>query len=174
MAGKPVLLVIDMQVNLLERSVMGKEELIHNVNQITGAFADAGLPIFYIRHTNKSFLMEGTDGWRLDPRILHIEAGTAFNKSHSSVFKEKAFGKMLQEIGAKTLVLTGLVTNGCVQAACADALENGYGTVVISDGHSTFHKDAASLVPQWNAKFAEMGARVMTTEEFLEGDLSCT
>ncbi len=167
MAERTGLLVIDMQKELLARPVFHKQALLENVNRLIARFREAKEPVFFIRHTNNSFLKEGTDGWQLDPGLSPLNAGPVLNKTQSSVFKEKAFRLLLEESGVRTLVITGLVSNGCVQSACTDALKQGYSVTLIKDAHSTFHKDAEKVIALWNAKLEQLGARLVTTEEYL-------
>ena len=58
------------------------------------------------------------------------------------------------------MIVTGLVTHGCVKATCLGALELGYAVVLAEDGHSSYSKDAARLVEEWNRKLGEAGAKV--------------
>jgi nicotinamidase-related amidase len=62
-------------------------------------------------------------------------------------------------------VLTGLITHSCVKATCKGALERGYEVVLVEDGHSTYRKEAATLIETWNQKLAEMGAMVQKVGE---------
>lgn len=163
------LLVIDMQRELLTRPVFRKQDLIENVNCLIARFHEANEPVFMVRHANDSFLKAGSDGWQLDPGLSFGDTDTCVDKMHSSVFKEKGFKSLLEEAGVTTLVVTGLVSNGCVQAACTDAIKHGYSVVLVSDAHSTFHKQAEKVIADWNQKLEEQGARVITTAQFLAG-----
>jgi nicotinamidase-related amidase len=64
-----------------------------------------------------------------------------------------------------TVVVTGLVTHGCVQAGCLDAHRLGYRVILPRDGHSNFNRQAAKLVDEWNAKLAEQGIAVIPADE---------
>ena len=39
-------------------------------------------------------------------------------------------------MGVKKLIITGLLTHGCVKGACLDAKKLGYEVVLVEDGHS--------------------------------------
>lgn len=96
------------------------------------------------------------------------ETDIILDKEHSSVFKENAFQSMLDDKHIDNIVITGLVTNGCVQAACTDGIKLGYSINLISDAHSTFHNDADQLIKEWNQKLQSEGIHVMTTDEYLK------
>ena len=52
-------------------------------------------------------------------------------------------------------------------AACTDALKLGYGTTLAYDAHSTFHKEAPKLIPEWNTRLSAAGAWVVAAEKCL-------
>ena len=136
------LLVIDMQAGLLQRDVFKKQELLDNTNALIAKFNDCNQPVFLIRHTNESFSKINTDEWQVDNRILQTGVEILFSKSHSSVFKEKKFVEILQEMNVGRIVVCGLVTNGCVQTVCLDGLKLGFEVFLADGAHSTWHKDA--------------------------------
>ena len=154
------LLVIDMQAGLLQRDVFKKQELIDNTNALIAKFNERSQPVFLIRHTNKSFSKINTDEWQVDNRILQTGVEILFNKSHSSVFKEKEFTKMLREMKISGIVICGLVINGCVQIACLDGLKLGLEVFLADGAHSTWHKDAENLISDWNRRLAAEGVKI--------------
>ena len=167
MENTQALMVIDMQYGLLQRNVFNKQQLIDNVNALLDFFHNRGKPVFLIRHTNTSFSAENTDNWQIDSNIKRADSDILLNKTHSSVFKEKQFLPLLQENNITSVVITGLVSNGCVKAACLDARVNGLNVTLISDGHSTFHKEGENMVDYWNKYLHDEGIQVITTANFL-------
>ena len=166
--GITALLVIDMQYGLLQRNVFNKQQLIKNVNSLLDFFHNREKPVFLIRHTNTSFSAENTDNWQIDSNIKRADSDILLNKTHSSVFKEKQFLPLLQKNNITTVVVTGLVSNGCVKAACLDAKLNGLNITLISDGHSTFHKEGEGMVNYWNEYLHDEGIQVIITADFLK------
>lgn len=67
----------------------------------------------------------------------------------------------LADRGVGRVVVTGLVTHGCVKATCLGGLELGYEVVLAKDGHSSYSKEAARLIEEWNRKLGEAGAQVV-------------
>jgi nicotinamidase-related amidase len=61
--------------------------------------------------------------------------------------------------------MTGLVTHGCVKATCLGAIEEGYKVVLVSDGHSSYSKDAAQLIEKWNQAIGEKGADLIEAQK---------
>jgi nicotinamidase-related amidase len=62
------------------------------------------------------------------------------------------------------LVITGLATQGCVLANCLGAFASGYLAVLVQDGHSNYHRQAASISTEWNQKLADEHIVVLPAE----------
>lgn len=161
------LLVIDVQKELFAKStpIYRAEELLDNICLLTRKAHEANVPVFYVRHTNDSFLAEGTDGWQLHARIQPEGTDTIFQKKHGSAFEKTDLGKELETRNVGTVVLTGLVTHGCVKATCLDACQLGYRVILVADGHSSYHKKAGALIEEWNQKLSAAGAEVIPTQQ---------
>lgn len=165
-----VLLVIDMQHGLLQREIFNKQALIENVNSLLDCFHSENRPVFLIRHANSSFLKANSDEWQIYNKLNVTDTDILIDKSHSSVFKEREFLSSLRDKDAKSVIIVGLVSNGCVQAACLDAKKNGYSVILIRDAHSTFHKDAANVIMDWNMRLKNEGVELLSTNEFITVD----
>jgi nicotinamidase-related amidase len=76
-------------------------------------------------------------------------------KQHPSALEGTGLGKELADRGVNTLVVTGLVTHGCVKATCLDAVRLGYRVILVKDGHSSFHRQAGKLIDEWNEKLSQ-------------------
>jgi nicotinamidase-related amidase len=63
------------------------------------------------------------------------------------------------------LVITGLVTHGCVKATCIGAKDLGYKVVLVRDGHSNYRKDAAKIIEEWNQRLGDGGVELLSTHE---------
>ena len=161
------LLVIDVQQALFERStpVYRAAELLQQINALIARARDAGAPIVFVQHANKSFLQEGSAGWQLHPDLARQAGDLIVYKVHGSAFQETALQQALDARAVDTLVVTGLVSEGCVRATCLAGHALGYHVVLVRDGHSSFHKQAAARIDEWNAKLAEQGLEVVPTAE---------
>jgi nicotinamidase-related amidase len=160
------LLVIDVQKGLFKKStpVYKAEQLLENINALIRRAGRAGAPVLYIQHANK-MLVEGTDDWELHPEIERLQTGVAIHKRHGSAFKDTNLREELESRGVRRVVITGLVTHGCVRATCIGAKSQGYEVVLVKDGHSSFSKQAAKLIAEWNEKLSEGTVELRVTEE---------
>lgn len=161
------LVIIDMQKALFKKKtpVYQEAELITHINQLICKAAEVHAPVVMVRHCNDSFLKEGTPDWQVTDNLSFPEDAIWLNKQHASCFQGTGLLEMLKERNVDIVVVAGLVSNGCVQASSLDALKLGLQVILVSDGHSTFAKEAASIVGEWNKKILAAGARLQETAE---------
>ncbi len=164
------LLLIDVQVDLFHKShpIYHADMLLENLRSLIQNAHIAGAPVIYLQHANKQ-LVKGTSGWQIHPSVSPAAADLVFDKTHGSAFIDTPLHAHLAEQGVDTLVVAGLVTHGCVRATCLDALQHGYRVILAEDGHSSYSKDAAQLVDEWNVKLAGLGVLPMPSREIQFG-----
>jgi nicotinamidase-related amidase len=56
-----------------------------------------------------------------------------FSKTSASVFSSTAIESVLRRMGIEHLVITGLVTDGCVELSARDACDRGFSVTLVSD-----------------------------------------
>jgi aminoglycoside 6'-N-acetyltransferase len=161
------LIVIDMQRSLFQKKLYNSEQLIANINLLLAGFHRVNKPVFLFRHANGSFLKSGNNDWQIHAALQQTESDIVLDKTHSSVFKETVFTNLLTSKKIRSIVITGLVSNGCIKVACTDAKNLGIKTTLVSDGHSTWHKDAENIIAECNTNMAKIGIRVLPTHEVL-------
>ncbi len=161
------LLVIDVQLGMFHKStpVYHSDEMLRNINMLIDRAHQAGAAVIFVQHCDARSLVKGTPDWQLHPE-LHFRAGDdTLEKQHSNAFEVTDLDKALKSKGITSLVITGMVTHGCVKNTCLGAVLLRYKTVLVEDGHSSFSKDAESLIEQWNAKLRDQGVIVAPSGE---------
>ena len=161
------LLVIDVQKGLFHRvhPIYKAEELLENINSLVNRCHENGVPVYYIQHSNKSSLVEGSEAWELHPEIQPEDADVIIHKRYGSAFQDTPLAEELTKKGVSIIVITGLVTHGCVRATCLGALDLGYKVILVADGHSNFNKNATKYIKKWNKVLQRNGAELLMTEE---------
>jgi nicotinamidase-related amidase len=152
------LIIIDVQKGLFEKAtpVYNADTLIDNLCLLIDRAHQANAPVIFLQHANEKIRMaQGSDAWRLHPRLQPVETDRIIPKQHGSAFEETALAKELEILGVQRLVVTGLVTHGCVQATCQDAHKRGYQVILVKDGHSSYNKQAKELIEEWNQKLSQ-------------------
>jgi nicotinamidase/pyrazinamidase len=177
------LLIIDAQVDFLpggSLAVAGGDKVIAPLNRSIQRFIACGLPIVATRDwhppDHSSFSPQGgpwpphcvagtpgaafAPGLRLPPGAQIVSKGTAADRDAYSAFTTPRLGWMLHAAGATHIVVGGLATDYCVLQTVLDALELGFGVVVLRDAVA-----AVDLQPgdgeRALARMAAAGARIV-------------
>lgn len=161
------LLIIDVQQVLFEKKtpIHHADKLLQNINTLIQQAREANAPVVFIQHENASFLAKDTPGWQLHTALSPAAGDLRIHKQHGSAFQDTPLQAELDARDIKTLIVTGLVSEGCVRATCLAAHELGYHVVLVQDGHSSFHKQAAARIVEWNEKLGEKGVDVVPTQD---------
>ena len=157
------LLVIDVQNGLFSKPtpIYKAQQLLENINSLRDQFIQNGAAVFFIQHSNLKLLVKESENWQLHPQLQIGEADTIIHKTHGDAFVETNLKEELDSRGIKTIVVTGLVTNGCVRATSIGGHDLGYRVVLVQDGHSTYIKTAAKLIKEWNQTLGQEIAEVV-------------
>jgi nicotinamidase-related amidase len=161
------LLVIDVQQGLFRKStkLYKADELLATINALVERAHAAGAPVFYIQHSSEKVLPYGSEDWQLHPALHFSGADRVLHKLQGNAFEGTKLGGELSALGIGSVVVTGLVTHGCVKATCIGAHELGYRVILVADGHSSYSKDAAKLIEEWNEKLSHDIVEVRTERE---------
>jgi len=160
------LLVIDIQKGLFEKStpIYEAKQVLENINTLIIKARREGVPVIFIQHSNKNTLLKGSDAWQLHPEIQPLDDEGIIYKLHGNAFKGTSLHDKLEKRNVSVLIITGLVTHGCVKATSLGAIDKGYKVMLVSDGHSNFSKDAPQLIEKWNQAICEKGAELIGTQ----------
>jgi nicotinamidase-related amidase len=118
-----------------------------------------------VQHSSEKILPNGSEGWQLHPRLRPLKKDRIIHKHHGSAFQDTPLGEELEALRIRRLVVMGLVSHGCVQATCGDANHRGYQVTLVSDGHSSFHRQAAKIIEQCNQRLSDGIVQLKPTRE---------
>jgi len=85
-------------------------------------------------------------------------------KMTSSAFTSTSLNLTLRNMGIDTLIVCGVITNGCVESTVRDGRDLGYQAIVVSDACATWTRDSHQRALRF---MAGSFANVRTTEEVL-------
>lgn len=161
------LLVIDVQRELFNRStpIYKANELLDTLAGLIAAAHAAGAAVVYVQHNNKSILARGTPGWELHERLSPRAEELVIQKEHGNAFEATPLKAELEKVGVKTVLVSGLVTHGCVKASSMGALAEGYRVVVVQGAHSNYHKKAGQVIAETEAELAAAGVELIAAGE---------
>jgi nicotinamidase-related amidase len=133
-----VLLVIDVQQALVD--YLDAERRSNFLATLSGLIARAregGVPLAYVRHNDEE-LVPGTAGWEIAREIGPRAGEPIVDKTFRDSFRETNLENVLQELGAKRLVVCGMQTEYCVDATTREAERRGYRVTLVGDGTATY------------------------------------
>jgi nicotinamidase-related amidase/GNAT superfamily N-acetyltransferase len=151
------LLVIDVQQGLFQKStpIYQADRLIANIQLLLRHAHQAEAPVFFIQHSTDKVLVRHTPGWHFHHRVQPLGDDQVIEKHAGSCFDGTGLQAELDALGVRRIVVCGLVTHGCVKAACQDGHALGYEVVLAQDAHSNYSKDAPSIIEKWNAALSQ-------------------
>jgi nicotinamidase-related amidase len=141
-----------------------------NAGKILAAFRAEGKPVIHVRH-------DAEPGGSIHASVAPIEGEKVFTKSEVSCFNGTQLLAYLKEIGVERLVIAGMQTHMCLEAAVRAAHDLGFEVTVISDACATrdlTYGDrtvpAADVQASTLATLDRIYAKVVDTETFLGGE----
>jgi len=129
---------------------------VPNMQRLQKAARDAGVEVMYA--TIESLTKDGRDR-SLDYKItgFHVPKGSwdgkvidelapgedeiVLPKTSSSVFVSTHIDYILRNLGVKQLVISGLVTDQCIESAVRDACDLGYLVTLVPDACATYSQE---------------------------------
>jgi len=167
--GKTALLVIDVQRALFTRPnpIYKANQLIEAINLIVDRSHLFGVKIIYVQHANQSFLKEGTEGWQFHPGLTRGEGDSQIQKKQGNAFLDTQLQSELEVRGIQNLLITGLVTQGCIKATCLGGLERGYRIFLVEDGHSNYNQEAAAVIEKCQKELELAGAEIVSVDRIV-------
>ena len=161
------LLVIDVQMALFSRPtpIYKAYDLLRNINSLVEMFQLSNALVVYIQHSNNKMLIKDSDGWQFHPDLNIKETDPIIHKIHGNAFKETNLKQTLESRGIEDIVITGLVTQGCVKATSIGGKELGYRVILIEDGHSNYSKEAPKIIEKWNLKLGKEQVELFSVDE---------
>jgi nicotinamidase-related amidase len=161
------LLIIDVQRDLFEKStpVYRGDPVLKNVNALVDRAHAAGAPVFYVQHSTKTTLLESSSGWQLHPALKPRKTDHLIRKHHGNAFEDTCLKDDLDILHVSTVVVVGLITDGCVQATCKGAHALGYDVTLAQDAHSTNSAGSEQIIDKWNTKLSQGVVRLQATAD---------
>lgn len=168
--SKTALLIIDIQ-NFYYPG--GKWELENpqpagkNAAKLLGYFREEGQLTVHIRHNTQP-------GFEIHPDVLPLEGEKVITKNHVNSFRETDLLPFLQENNIQKLVICGMMTHMCVEAATRAGADLGFQVTLIADACATkaleYKGNVTEAKDVHNAVLSAMQdsyAKVVNTNDFL-------
>lgn len=178
------LLIIDVQNDYFPGGKMTlekSEQAAENIRKVLDYFRNNHLPVIHIQHisTNEgaTFFLSDTDGVKINNWVLPKENEKIITKHFPNSFRETDLLNYLQSKKIKSLVITGMMTDVCVESTIRAAFDFGFSNTVIGDATATRNRElngevlkAEEVQRSFLAGISALGnlyAQVINAKEFL-------
>lgn len=180
------LLIIDVQNDYFPGGKMtleGAEQAGKNIKQVLEYFRKNNLPVIHIHHiaTNEgaTFFLPGTSGAEIHPLVTPLINEKIIEKHFPNSFRETDLLKYLQSENIKNLVITGMMTDVCVESTARAAFDYNFNSTIIGDATATKDRElygevvkAVEVQRSFLAGISALGnlyTRIVNTQNFLQG-----
>ncbi len=143
-----------------------------NAGKVLAAFRSAGLPVVHVRH-------DFEPGGSIHATVAPIEGERVFTKTEVSCFNGTRVLDHLRELGVEKLVIVGMQTHMCLEAATRAAHDLGFEVTVVGDACATRDLEhgghtvaAADVHASTLATLDRTYAKVLKTADFLESSMT--
>jgi nicotinamidase-related amidase len=145
------LLIVDVQQALFERpvAVHRSDELLETIRGLVDRAHEARGPVAYIQHCSE-MMVRGSDAWRLHGGLRPEEGDLMIEKTQGDAFEGTGLDAELRARSVSRVIVTGLITHGCIAATCLGGSARGYDVILVADGHSNCDREAAQVIAEWN------------------------
>lgn len=84
----------------------------------------------------------GNPAYAIRKEIEPLPDETVVNKTTFGAFNSSSIEQVLRELRVKTLVITGISTNCCVETTARDAADRGFSCVIVDEGTADYDEEA--------------------------------
>lgn len=168
------LLVVDVQDSFKHEGRWERRsnpDFQQNVDRLLSAWRDAGLPVFFILHTDSDPGFRRTDPeFRLMDFLGRRDDEPLLVKNTRNSFTSTDLQSRLDALGIKRLVIAGLTTEQCCETTTRVAADLGYDVDFVTEATATFPlagMEMRDLVTRTEAVLRDRFARIATVDEIV-------
>ncbi len=144
MESKKALMIIDIQNDYFEggaNTLVGSLEASLNAKTLLNDFRSKSLPVIHIQHFSprpgSTFFIPGTHGAEIHENVKPVKGEKVIAKNFPNSFRETDLLDYLNANSITDLVICGMMTHMCVDAATRAAKDFGFSCMVIGDACAT-------------------------------------
>lgn len=160
-----VLLIVDAQRAITNKALYRFDTFVSNVKQLLDTARKCGIEVIYIRHDDGPGepLSKGNDGFEIYDEFKPAPGEKIFDKTVNSPFKGTGLPEYLKSKEENQLIIAGLQTDYCIDAAVKCGFEHGFEIMVPEYSNSTFDNEFMSAEQSydyynkymWNGRYAK-------------------
>src|SRR5690606_25576883 len=111
-----------------------------NAKKLLEFYRSNKLPVIHIKHIadeGATFFLPDTPGAEINPVVKPVAGEKVITKHYPNSIRETDLQEYLKKLGIKNLVVTGMMTDVCVEATLRAAWDIGYNNTLVSDACAT-------------------------------------
>lgn len=137
------LLIVDAQRAITNETLYRFEEFVTNVKLLIDTARKCGIEVIYIRHDDGPGepLSKGNEGFEIYDEFKPAKGEKIFDKTVNSPFRDTGLTGYLKEKKETELIIAGLQTDYCIDAAVKCGFEHGFRIIVPEYSNSTFDNE---------------------------------
>ena len=166
---KSALLIIDVQVGIARgREICaGWPAIIANIAKLISDARSNNVPVIFVQHdgTPGDLLEPASEGWALCPELGVTALDTVIRKSACDSFHGTNLEVTLRSLGVTRVIVTGCMTEYCVDTSVRRAVSLGFDVTLASDAHGTWNStalDAGKIIEHHNGLLNQFSAGLAT------------
>lgn len=158
-------MIIDAQKAITNESLYRFETFVDNVRQLIETARKCGIEVIFIRHDDGlgEPLSKGNEGFEIYDGFKPSGGEKIFDKTVNSPFRDTGLLEYLRDKSENTLIIAGLQTDYCIDAAVKCGFEHGFRIIVPENSNSTFDNEFMTAEQSykyynefmWNGRYAE-------------------
>ena len=179
---KEALLIIDVQKDYFKNGKMelkNSEEALANIKLVLNKFRESNKDVIFIKHISNregaGFFLANTDGVNIHTEITPLDSEKVIEKNYPNSFRETELLEYLKTKNIDTLVITGMMTQMCVDSTTRAAKDFDYECIVLGDNCATrdfiFEDNlvkAEDIQKSFLTALSYYYAKVMITKDYIE------
>lgn len=119
----------------------GPEEAARNASRLLAAFRGKGWPVIHVQHLPANVAVykagETGDAYAIHPAVAPAAGEPVVGKHFANSFRDTDLAERLNALGIKKVVVCGMQTHMCVEAAVRAAVDLGYTVTLAADACTT-------------------------------------
>ncbi|MGL5836903.1 MAG: cysteine hydrolase family protein [Sphingorhabdus sp.] len=142
--SETALIVIDVQQGMFTHSEQpyDGDGVLHRINGLVERAQASSTPVIFVQHDGGVGhpLEKPSEGWKVHSGTGYQNGDLVVEKRNCDAFQDTNLQEKLSERNVSALVLTGMMTEYCVDTTCRRAFSQGYKVTLVEDAHTTFAK----------------------------------
>lgn len=141
-----VLLVIDTQELITNDKLYMFDRFVENIKSLTAAARKNFVEVIFVRHDDGEGkeLRKGAKGYGIYSEFKPLDGEKIFDKTVNSPFRGTGLTEYLNGRGEKEIMVVGLQTDYCIDAAVKCGFERGFKMIVPEYCNSTYDNEFMS------------------------------